>query len=155
MAITTFTSRILGQKSLDDLKSIVDRLCASAPQVNLSYLGRCLEVGERASVVFGHRGTDGIFWLQNSQSILMNDVDEQTLDGDGLDVRLYLALLMTYAGDPFAKVTLKTTLPNRALLEAWEIAEHASPGLKRPSWVPAVDIDQLAIIPPADSDFRA
>lgn len=155
MVITTFTSQILGQKSLDDLKSIVDRISTSATQVNPAYADLCLEVGEVASVVFGHRGGDGIFWLQNTQSIMMHRVDEQALNGDGKDVRLYLALLMTYADDPFAKITLRTTLPNRALFEAWAFAKHASPGLKRPSWVPGVDINEMAITPPAHSDFRA
>lgn len=155
MAVTTFTSRILGKQSLDDLKSVVDRITASAPHVSPAYDGRCLEVGDQASVVFGSRGADGIFWLENTQSINMNRIEEQTLDGDGKYVRLYLALLITYSADPFAKISLKTTLPNRALLEAWAIAEHASPGLKRPSWVPVCDMSVMAITPPPDSDFRA
>lgn len=155
MAVTTFTARILGQKSLDDLKSVVDRISASAPQVNPAYSDLCIEVGDLATVVFGHRGADGIFWLQNNQSIRMNNLDEQALHGDGKEVRLYVALLITYADDIFAKISLKTTLPNAALFEAWAIAENATPGLKRPVWVPAVDINEITIIPPADSDFRA
>lgn len=81
--------------------------------------------------------------------------DKEALNGDGTKVRLYLALLMIYAGDSFANVTLKTTLSNRALLEAWAVAEHAFPGLKHPSSVLSVDIDEMVITPSAEFDFRA
>lgn len=37
MAVTTFTPRTLGRKSLDYLNSAVDRIGASAPQVSPVY----------------------------------------------------------------------------------------------------------------------